>query len=75
LEAHLSSACHSHFALLLKEPILCKKEVVVCDGQEKIRYVPSENVKSVLFSKYERIFGSALTSYDCFDLQGCYAVE
>jgi len=71
-EAHLSSACHSHYVLLLKNPVVCKKQV---DEQGKTRYVPSENVKSILYTKYEHIFGSSFTSYDCFNVQGCYAIE
>jgi hypothetical protein len=74
-EAHSSSACHSHIVLVLEQPVVCQKQVVIENGKVKTIYVPSENVKNILFSKYEKIFGKSLVSYDCFNVRGAYSID
>jgi hypothetical protein len=71
-EAHLSSACHSHYILVLSKLIVCKKEI---DENGEIIYVPSENVRSILYSKYEKAFGKQFTSLKGFNVRGSYAID
>jgi hypothetical protein len=82
IEAHLSGACHAHYALVLDKKIKCVKTVEMKrdkDGNmiEKVFYRASQDVENVFFEKYKAAFGEENVGKigGGFDVQGCYSVD